>query len=66
MAENNLSEKTGIVVTVSLNAEEVAMLNERIEYLREQRGMGCRVTKAEAIRHAICQTSYKRGKKGGE
>lgn len=52
-----------MVVTVSLNAEEQELLNERIEYLKEQRGVGCRVTKAEAIRHAICQTSYKRGKK---
>lgn len=62
-----MAEKsTAMVVTVSLNEEEVALLNERMDYLKEQRGVGSRVTKAEAIRHAICQTSYKRGKKGSE
>lgn len=49
-------------VTVSLNDEEQALLQERIEYLKNQRE-GSRVTQAEAIRHAICQTSYKRAKK---
>jgi hypothetical protein len=57
---NYKNPDTALVVTVSLNQEEVDLLNERIEYLREQRGLGCRVSKAEAIRHAICQTSYKR------
>lgn len=61
-----MSEKKNMVVTVSLNEEEIALLEERIEYLKEQRGVGSRVTKAEAIRHAICQTSYKRGKKSGD
>lgn len=55
-----------MVVTVTLNEAEQELLNERIEYLIEQRGVGCRVTKAEAIRHAICQTSYKRGKKNSQ
>ncbi|MBQ8636222.1 hypothetical protein IJ425_08740 [bacterium] len=59
-----MSEKKNMVVTVSLNEEEIALLEERIEYLKEQRGVGSRVTKAEAIRHAICQTSYRRKKNG--
>ena len=54
-------------VTVCLNEEELALLNERIDYLEQQRGVGSRVTKSEAIRHAICQTSYKRtGSKSGK
>lgn len=53
------------VFTVSLNEEEQALLEKRIEYLKEQRGVGARVTYAEAIRHAICHTGYSRGKKKG-
>lgn len=52
-----------MVVTVTLNEDEQVLLNERIEYLKAQRGVGCRVTKAEAIRHAICHTGYRRDKK---
>ncbi len=49
----------GMCVTVTLNDEELEMLQERIEYLKEKRAT-TRVSKAEAIRHAIAQTNYKR------
>lgn len=52
----------GLCVTVTLNDEELAMLEERIEYLKEKRGT-TRVSKSEAIRHAIMQKSYKRERK---
>lgn len=55
--------KDSICVTVTLNKEELALLEERIEYLKEKRGT-TRVSKSEAIRHAICQTNYKRDRKG--
>lgn len=51
--------KDSICVTVTLNIEELELLEERIEYLKEKRGT-TRVSKSEAIRHAICQTNYKR------
>ena len=54
--------KNSTCVTVVLNDEEMELLNERIEYLKEKRGT-TRVSKSEAIRHAICQTNYKRDKK---
>ena len=48
-----------MVVTVKLNDQEEALLQERIDYLQQQR-RGSRVTKSEAIRHAITQTNYKK------
>lgn len=51
--------KDSICVTVTLNIEELELLEERIEYLKEKRGT-TRVSKSEAIRHAICQTNYKK------
>ncbi len=54
--------KDSVCVTVTLNREEMALLEERIEYLKEKRGT-TRVSKSEAIRHAIFQTNYKRDKK---
>ena len=51
-----------MVVTVKLNEQEVALLKERIDYLQQQR-RGFRVTKSEAIRHAITQSDYKKRKK---
>ena len=49
-------------VTTYLNAEEMKALEERMSYLQEKQGYG-KVTKSDAIRHAIMQTSYKRDKK---
>lgn len=54
--------KDSVCVTVTLNREEMTLLEERIEYLKEKRGT-TRVSKSEAIRHAISQTNYKRDKK---
>ena len=54
--------KDSLCVTVTLNKEELQFLEERIEYLKEKRGTS-RISKSEAIRHAICQTSYKRDRK---
>lgn len=55
--------KDSICVTVTLNAEEYKLLQDRIEYLKEKRGTD-RISKSEAIRHAISQTNYKRDRKG--
>lgn len=57
-----MSERKSLCVTVTLNEEELTLLEERIEYLKEKRGTS-RVSKSEAIRHAISQTNYKRDKK---
>lgn len=57
--------KDSICVTVTLNKEELALLEERIEYLKEKRGT-TRVSKSEAIRHAISQTNYKRDRKSNK
>ena len=51
--------KDSIVVTVTLNKDEYALLQDRIDYLKEKRGT-TRVSISEAVRHAICQTNYKR------
>ena len=52
--------KKSLVVTVSLNDEEQAALYERMDYL-SAKNRGRRISKAEAIRHAILATGYKRG-----
>ena len=49
-------------VTVYLNAEEMKALEDRMAYLQEKHGYR-KVTKSDAVRHAIMQTSYKRDKK---
>ena len=54
--------KDSVCVTVTLNKDEFALLEERIQYLKEKRGT-TRVSKSEAIRHAISQTNYKRDRK---
>ena len=54
--------KDKLCVTVYLNAEEQKALQERMDYLQEKQGYG-KITKTDAIRHAIMQTGYKRTKK---
>lgn len=54
--------KDSVCVTVTLNKEEQLLLEERIEYLKEKRGTS-RVSKSDAIRHALSQTNYKRDRK---
>lgn len=51
-----------MIVTVDLNDEELKALQERMDYLQEKRKTK-RISKSDAIRHAIMQTSYKRKKK---
>jgi hypothetical protein len=55
--------KDSICVTIILNQEEMKLLEERIEYLKAKSG-ATRVSKSEAIRHAIRQTGYKEDSKG--
>lgn len=57
----NVSTKDSKYVSVSLDKDDLALLEERIRYLREKTGL--RVSIAEAIRHAVRNTSYKREKK---
>jgi len=51
-----------VIVTVDLNEEELKALQERMDYLQEKR-KSKRISKSDAIRHAIMQTGYKRKKK---
>lgn len=51
-----------MVVTVTLNKEEAQLLQELIEYLQKKESYA-RVTKSDAIRHAITQSDYKKRKK---
>lgn len=54
--------KENVCVTVTLNREEMALLEERIQYLKKLRNT-TRVSKSDAIRHALSQKNYKRAKK---
>lgn len=54
--------KESVCVTVTLNREEMALLEERIQYLKKLRNT-TRVSKSDAIRHALSQKNYKRAKK---
>lgn len=55
-----------ITVSVIVNEEEQQAIEERREYLRQKTGL-TRISKADAIRHAIMQTNYKRqGKKNSD
>lgn len=51
-------------VTVRIDEETKAALDKRIEYLQETWGVH-KVTKSDAIRHAIMKTGYSRSKKNG-
>lgn len=57
-----LAGKESVCVTVTLNREEMALLEERIQYLKKLRNT-TRVSKSDAIRHALSQKNYKRAKK---
>ena len=57
-----MNTKDKLCVTVYLDEEEQKALQERIDYLQERKGYG-KVTKTDALRHAIMQTGYKRNRK---
>lgn len=57
------ASKDNVCVTVILNKDELKLLEDRIEYLKAKSG-ATRVSKSEAIRHAISQTNYKEDNKG--
>ena len=52
-------------ICVEIDAEMEALINERISYLQEKR-KGTKVTVSDAVRHALANQSYKRGKKNSE
>lgn len=49
-------------LTILLTDEEQQAIEERREYLRQKTGL-TRISKGEAVRHAIMQTNYKRSNK---
>ena len=59
--ENNKRKR----ICVEIDAEMEALINERIAYLQEKR-KGTKVTVSDAVRHALANQSYKRGKKNSE
>jgi len=56
MSENEKKRKT---LTVEIDDEIEAALEERMEYLRTKQRYR-RVTKSDAVRHALLSTGYKR------
>ena len=52
-------------VSVEIDDDMQALLQERIEYLQSKR-QGTKVTVSDAIRHALSYTGYKRGSRKGE
>ena len=52
-------------VSVEIDNEMQALLQERIEYLQSKR-QGTKVTVSDAIRHALSYTGYKRCSRKGE
>lgn len=52
-------------VSVEIDDEMQALLQERIDYLQSKR-KGSKVTVSDAIRHALSYTGYKRGNKKNE
>ena len=60
-----MENKKRIRISVEIDEETEAMLQERVAYLQEKR-KGTKVTVSDAVRHALCNQSYKRGKKNSE
>lgn len=52
-------------ITVRVDDEIERLLDERIEYLKKSWGVD-RVTKSDAIRHAITRTGYSRKKRSSD
>jgi hypothetical protein len=46
-------------VTVYLDQEELAALEDRMNYLQQKQGYG-KVTKTDAVKHAIMQKTYRK------
>lgn len=63
MEKNNVDKKKRKVISVEINEEMQALLDERIKYLQARRP-GTKVTVSDAVRHALSYVGYKRGKKG--
>ena len=49
------------VLSVEINESMEQLLQERIEYL-QAKNPHTKITKSDAVRHAICHTGYKREK----
>lgn len=60
-----MENKKRIRISVEIDEEMDALIKERIEYLQSKR-QGTKVTVSDAVRHALCNQSYKRGKKNSE
>ncbi len=52
-------------ICVEIDDDMDALIKERMEYLQSKRP-GSKVTVSDAVRHALCNQSYKRGKKNSE
>lgn len=52
-------------ICVEIDDEMDALIKERIAYLQSKR-QGTKVTISDAVRHALSNQSYKRGKKNSE
>lgn len=63
MEKKNVDNKKRKVISVEINEEMQALLDERIKYLQARRP-GTKVTVSDAVRHALSYVGYKRGKKG--
>lgn len=63
MDEENKKRK---ILTIEIDDEVEAALQERMDYLSQKQRYR-RITKSDAVRHALLNTAYKRtGKKGTE
>ena len=60
-----MENKKRIRISVEIDEEMDALIKERMEYLQSKR-QGTKVTVSDAVRHALSNQSYKRGKKNSE